>query len=393
MVVNVGKVNEVKEKYQLKHKDLAEFLAISEKQLWRMATGEQDIAEKHLESLKIIEQFYEDEEPLQLLFDYVRIRFETTNVDYIIKNILLINLDIIEAEEGGWYGYKKHYAFGDIVIMYDTLDIKKGVLIELKGKGCRQFEQMLEAQGRSWYDFFYCAAKHEGIMRRIDLAVDDTVGILDIPYFIKKNEADECYTVFKKYDVYSASEIKQGEDKEKLMGKTLYIGSKRSDIYFCLYEKDYERYLQTGVLPTFHQVKNRFEIRLKNDRAINMIKAYMRTNALENVAFDIINRYVSYKVAEIGVELKDCKMDVRWQMFLGIGRKKLKLTTKPEPVTLERTWKWINKQVAPTLKMLVSLDAIEGTNKLSEAIEDAILQPQHEKQIATQIYKAKDVIV
>ena len=32
-------------------------------------------------------------------------------------------------------------------------DEEKGVLLELKGKGCRQFESYLLAQERSWYDF------------------------------------------------------------------------------------------------------------------------------------------------------------------------------------------------------------------------------------------------
>ena len=38
--------------------------------------------------------------------------------------------------------------------------------------------------------------------------------------------------------------------------------------------------------------------------------------------------------------------------FIGDNRQSLKLTTKPEPYTLDRTLRWVQRQVAPTLKML-----------------------------------------
>lgn len=37
------------------------------------------------------------------------------------------------------------------------------------------------------------------------------------------------------------------EDEKAVMGNTLYIGSKKSDVYFCIYEKDYEQYAKRGI--------------------------------------------------------------------------------------------------------------------------------------------------
>ena len=31
------------------------------------------------------------------------------------------------------------------------------------------------------------------------------------------------------------------------MGRTLYLGSLKSDVYFCIYEKDYEQYVKLDV--------------------------------------------------------------------------------------------------------------------------------------------------
>ena len=76
--------------------------------------------------------------------------------------------------------YTEHYSLGDIFI-YTSADEEKGVLLELKGRGCRQFESYLLAQQRSWYDFLMDALIDGGVMKRIDLAINDHTGILDIP--------------------------------------------------------------------------------------------------------------------------------------------------------------------------------------------------------------------
>ena len=47
-------------------------------------------------------------------------------------------------------------------------DEEKGVLLELKGRGCRQFENFLLAQSRSWYDFFIDCLAFGGVMKRLD---------------------------------------------------------------------------------------------------------------------------------------------------------------------------------------------------------------------------------
>ena len=56
---------------------------------------------------------------------------------------------------------------------HNSADEEKGVLLELKGRGCRQFESYLLAQQRSWYDFLMDALVDGGVMKRIDLAIND----------------------------------------------------------------------------------------------------------------------------------------------------------------------------------------------------------------------------
>ena len=60
-----------------------------------------------------------------------------------------------------------------------------GVLLELKGKGCRQIEGYLLAQQRSWFDLMMDCLNSDGVIKRLDLAIIDRVGVLDIPKLIE----------------------------------------------------------------------------------------------------------------------------------------------------------------------------------------------------------------
>ena len=124
--------------------------------------------------------------PLTIMIDYIRIRFPTTDVKFVVNHILKLKLEYMIHEDYGFYSYSEHYVIGNIFVLVSQY-IEKGVLIELKGQGCRQFENFLLAQHRSWYDFLLDALLAGGVMKRMDLAINDMTGILDIkeiPYIL-----------------------------------------------------------------------------------------------------------------------------------------------------------------------------------------------------------------
>ena len=121
----------------------------------------------------------------------MRIRFPTLDIGHIIKDILQLNIQYMIHEDFGHYSYTEHYYIGDIFV-YTSPDEEKGVLLELKGKGCRQFESYLLAQERSWYDFLMDALIDGGVMKRLDLAINDHTGMLDIPELTEKCRNEEC---------------------------------------------------------------------------------------------------------------------------------------------------------------------------------------------------------
>ena len=66
-----------------------------------------------------------------------------------------------------------------------------------------------------------------------------------------------------------------------------------------------------------------------------------------------------------------------WAWFVGENREPIRLTTKPEPYTLQKALHWLQRQVAPTIKMVQALDRENHTTILKDMIEQAELKDKH----------------
>ena len=378
--------------YGVSQKRLALMAGISREHLNRIEAGKVNLTnDMKLKLLEALEKF-NPEAPLFLLFDYVRIRFPTLDIQHIIKDVLKLNINYMLHEDFGFYSYTEHYYLGDIFV-FTSADEEKGVLLELKGKGCRQFESYLLAQERSWYDFLMDTLLEGGVMKRLDLAINDRAGILDIPDLTAKCNREECVSVFRSFKSYASGELIKKQEQDKAgMGHTLYIGSLKSEMYFCCYEKNYEQYAKLGIPVSEALIKNRFEIRLKNERAYYAVRDLLTHYDAERTAFSIINRYIRFVDMEEDKRREDWKLNDRWAWFIGKGREPLKLTTQPEPYTLSRTLNWIARQVAPTLKMLKRIDAGNNTDYLKNIEQNAKLTEKHEQIIKQQTASVSELI-
>lgn len=387
-------IRERRKRDGLTQKQLAELVDISHTYLNEVETGRRKASPELLKKIEYFLELYNPEKRLEILFDYVRIRFPTMDVRHVVEDVLGIRMKYTIREGHAFYGYSAQYiAAGEIVVMTSE-DEKKGCLLELKGKGCRGFEIFLSAQGRTWYDFFRLVEKEGGVLKRIDLAINDRAGWLDIPVLAEKCRKEEYTTIFRSYRNYQSGElIRAREEDADLMGNTLYLGSLKSEIYFCIYEKDYEQYVKTGKPVEDADVKNRFEIRLKDTRAKHAVEDLLSHEDAGKTVFGIINRYVCFLKPGKGEDRRTWDVDETWRRFVGEEERKLKLTDKPEPYTLERTLNWIVRQVAPSFKMLTLLSEIRGEeNILEKIIDEAKLSPQHRKILKQQQTAIKDML-
>lgn len=389
-------INDFKEKrtqYGVSQNRLAVMAGISREYVSRIESGKVALTEEIKGKFTDALEKLNPENPLEMVLDYVRIRFPTQDVRHVVEDILQLKLDVMIHEDYGFYSYAEHYVLGDVFVLTSP-DKEKGTLLELKGKGCRQMESYLLAQERSWYDFLMDCLVEGGIMKRLDLAINDRTGILDIPELIEKCKNDECVSVFRHFRFYASGEIShQRERNHKEMGTTMYIGSMKSEVYFCIYEKNYEQYIKAGVPLEEAPVKNRFEIRLKNERAYYAVRDLLTYYDAERTAFSIINRYVRFVDKEENKPVSEWKLNEKWAWFIGEGRPPLKLTTKPEPYTLGRTLRWISRQVDPTLLMLEEIAKKTGVNYLKEIRQYTKLTEKHEQIIRQQTTTIEEIVL
>ena len=381
MVLNEEQwIKELREKriaYGISQGRLAVASGITREYLNKIESGKMKPSKELLETLHKELARFNPEAPLTMLFDYVKIRFPTLDIQHIIKDILKLNINYMLHEDYGHYSYTEHYSLGDILI-YTSADEEKGVLLELKGRGCRQFESYLLAQQRSWYDFLMDALIDGGVMKRIDLAINDHTGILDIPELAEKCRKREYIGKSRSYKFYQSGElIKHREDDREYMGRTLYLGSLKSDVYFCIYEKDYEQYVKLGTPLEEADIINRFEIRLRNERAYYAVRDLLTYYDAEQTAFSIINHYVRFVDREDDKPKSQWITNDDWAWFVGENREPIRLTTKPEPYTLQKALHWLQRQVAPTIKMVQALDKENHTTILKDMIEQAELKDKH----------------
>ena len=371
----IEELRQKREEYGVTQTRLAVACGISREYYNRIEKGKQPLNDELREIIeKQIERF-NPQEPLFLLIDYFRVRFPTTDALAIIRDVLQLKSNYMLYEDYGKYGYESKYVLGDINIMC-SMQEHLGVLLELKGKGCRQMECYLLAQERSWYDFMLDCMTAGGVMKRLDLAINDKAGILDIPKLKEKYKAGECISYFRSQKDYGGSQ-KCGDDVPKNTGETLYLGSTNSQLHSCIYQKNYEQYVKNGANIEDTEIKNRFEIRLKDDRAIHAVMDLLTYRDVEHTAFSIINHYLRFVDREDGKPKNKWKLNADWAWFIGENREKLKLTTQPEPYTLERALQWLHRQVAPTLKMVAELDKQNHTTILQDMIEHTELKEKH----------------
>ena len=385
-------LKEKRQSYGVSQTRLAIMAGISREHLNRIEAGKVTLTDDMQDKLMGAVEKFNPDAPMFLLFDYVRIRFPTLDIQHVIRDILKLNVDYMLHEDYGHYKYTEHYYLGDVFV-YTSQDEEKGTLLELKGKGCRQFESYLLAQERSWYDFLMDALVEGGVMKRLDLAINDRAGILDIPDLTAKCNREECVSLFRSFKSYASGELVKHNEQDKAgMGHTLYIGSLKSEVYFCCYEKNYEQYAKLGVPIEESPIKNRFEIRLKDERAYYAVRELLTHYDAEQTAFSIINHYIRFVDREPEKRKTDWKLNDRWAWFIGKDRPPIKLTTDPEPYTLERTLGWISRQVAPTLKMLKKIDAGNSTSYLKEIEDNAKLTEKHLQIIRQQTADTEELI-
>ena len=327
------------------------------------------------------------ENPLVSMVDYIRVTFKTHDVDHIIENVLHLNKDFMTEKPNGFYGYVGTFELDFIKVFYSPPGDNRGILVELSGQGCRQFESFLDWRKKTWFDFFQDCIQHGGSFTRLDLAIDDKKTYFSIPELLKKAQKGECISRFRKSDYNGSFDLSDGQ----MGGTTIYFGSKKSEAYLCFYEKNHEQAEKYNIPLEDLGDWNRYEIRLKNERAQVAIKELIKRQDLTYIALQIINNYVKF-VDPNERERRYWETSDFWQAFIGdVG--KLQLYMKPQRDFYQKTRNWLKNSCSPTMKMVLEADQHLGRNDLSDMIMEAELSDKQEKMMDVFIAEVEDMVV
>ncbi|WP_265460264.1 replication initiation factor domain-containing protein [Enterococcus sp. HY326] len=389
MLDQLGKsVRLSRKRLRLTQHELAREVGISRKTLVRIENGSSDVGQDMVD--KVLDYIAESErhEPLECIFDYVRVTFPMHNQERLFNKVLRIRQEFFAEIDSHQFGYMGVFQLDYIKVAYSAKNDDRGLMIELSGQGCRQFEAFLQAQNRTWFDFFYDCLDFNCRFTRIDIAVNDYKEYLSIPTLLNKVLRQELISKFDLFRFNGSGRI----SKRQQEGTTIYFGSSKSEFYIAFYQKNYEHAKKLGLRVEDIPIKNRYELRFKNDRAMNAILEYLRLGSLTDIILGVLNDYLLFVDGKRGVKRKYWKPNKKWQFFIGdVGA--VKLVTEPNEKLYERTRNWFQRSVAANVKMLEDIDDMMGENTVREMIDEAELSDKHLHIIEVKAMEIADFIV
>lgn len=236
------------------------------------------------------ERTYREAAEQNLIIDYLRIRFDEMSANDVLNKILELPDTHSEDILCFRYGFDHVFKFGGrevITIAYNGDRDTPNCILQLSGDGCRWFENLKHFKnGDDWKRFLLNCYGRGCKFLRFDLAFNDMQGILNISSMIKDIEAYKYTSKFKSFKPMS-------EQKNGITAHTLYCGSYRSQLSFCIYEKGKELYFK-GKLnnPNDSAIINRFEIRYKHEKADCLVEQFLSGFDFVELFYGTINIYL-----------------------------------------------------------------------------------------------------
>ena len=206
-----------------------------------------------------------------------------------------------------------------------------------------------------------------GSVTRLDLAVDDLgTSFFTVDELKQLFDSDCVVSKFRNFKYMSDTKI--GGD---CTGKTLYVGSRQSDIMIRIYDKQLEtnkKNASVGREP-FALPWVRWELEIKGDRAKEAVSSLASGISLSALCIGVLSNYLRIIVND-NTRKARCSSSPKWESFLN-GIKKLRLFCKNEPRTLDDMKENVKRQYAPTLATIIACEDGD-TSFLSELLADGI---------------------
>ena len=246
-------------------------------------------------------------------------------------------LNLIDSEfcDIGRRGFYEHcYTSNNISIYqpYEDNAASQGWCVSMTGQGCRYYEQ-LQKDGEFvdlWREFFVRlrnlnrAGCHVNVSR-VDIAVDDYDGILDMDKISESANSREFVSQFRTAYEQGYNNILTGEGK----GRTIYFGTRKSATLCRFYDKlieqkqkhrdNPEKMEELSRIP--HWVRMEFEF--KREQAVKIVNIICDAEHFGRYYAKVVNAYVRF-VHSSDSNVTRRPMKSWWKRFIGtVQRTKL----------------------------------------------------------------------
>ncbi|MBP2079638.1 replication initiation factor domain-containing protein [Oceanobacillus polygoni] len=317
-----------------------------------------------------------NEDELAVCIDWVQLTIKYRTIESICEDLLGIPMELMREDFGtGIRGYSALLRFDDIRILYrENKDGEKDYQILLAGKACRQFEMFLDANNRTWHDFFKLCLDYVDNVPRIDLAIDDRKVYFSIDELLTKARNGECVSRLRLGKEHGGFSLGDGTTR----GQTITFGSRESNTWMCFYEKNYERAEKLGLTDEEMEKQwNRYEIRFRQEHAVEVMKRLVNSNSVSDVALGAISNYLRFaNKSETNKSKSYWETWKPWAEFVE-GVKAIRLYVAPKAKTYDDLLIWVKVYLSPTLKVLKEVDERMGTDNLNQLIDEAKLDKKH----------------
>lgn len=321
------------------------------------------------------------------IFDWVRVRFPTNDWQMICEKVLCIDPDLFFYKHTGKYGYVECYYYGNIQILNSKNGDSRGVLVDMSGQGCRNYEVVLDELNQRWHEFFSrCRDIGKGTFTRLDCALDDKKEIISIPKFADKWRKGYLKTDFKVVKVIDERLMKNNSDN----GMTIYFGSRNGTIHFAFYQKDYEQAKKKKIAKEDVEVKNRYEIRLMDEKANRFIDEFLTYYDCSLLIRSIIDKYVTF--FDYDKYRKELVVSKEWNELLK-ETIDVDFSMEPKEVSFEKSYRWMNYQGGRVLKKLRLYGEYTGEDLIEKIIENAELSDEDEMQVEQATTDSANIVV
>lgn len=297
----------------------------------------------------------------------------------------LTHADFLRLSSGRYgYNHQLKWKLGNMFILVNgpksgELDInekitnKTGIHVVISGQGCRQYSVK-----HNIVDLIKSLYKDDNAkFTRIDLAIDDIESEVINYNRIHKAALEGNFTsIWSKWYELNSRKVTSGQ----YLGRTIYFGSKASDLFCRVYDKSLERMANKQEVASGW---TRLELVYRKKRSNQVVKHIVEDNLTAGqIMRGTLRRYLRFLEPSEDSNKSRWPSADWWDKALEDVNKLSLAKAKPRESTIEEMMNWVTQQMGPTLAAVtkahegdmtwLTAAVVEGSKRLTKKHERAI---------------------